>query len=93
METRATYEVSHAIERHGLDAAAIVRAYNSGAPCDVYESYRYNRRMAVLRIWGANVGLVFTTRYEAFITAFFCSERRVGRLIHRDGYEQVRESC
>ena len=83
---------AHAIERHGLSAAEIVDAYNQGAPCEVYESYRHNRRMIVLRVWRGLIGLVFTTRYSAFITAFHCSEHRLGHLIERDGYERVREA-
>ena len=79
----------HAISRHGMDASVIVDAYNRGAPCDVYESCQRNRRMIVLRLWGANVGLVFTTKYRAFITAFYYSERRLERLIKRDRYVQV----
>ena len=81
---------AHAIERHGLSAAEIVDAYNQGAPCEEYESYRHNRRMIVLRVWRGLIGLVFTTRYNAFITAFHCSEHRLGHLIARDGYERVR---
>ena len=84
---------AHAIERHGLSAAEIVDAYNAGAPCEVYESYRKNRRMIVLRLWRELIGLVFTTRYNAFFTAFRCSEHRLGHIIERDGYERVREAA
>ena len=80
---------AHAISRHGMDASVIIDAYNRGAPCDIYESCQRNRRMVVLRLWGTNVGLVFTTKYRAFITAFYCSERRLERLIKRDEYMQV----
>lgn len=80
----------HAVKQHGSDAWAIADAYNQGAPCDTYESMYYNRRMTVVRMGPLN-GLIFTTRYGAYITMYLRSPERTAKLIVRDGYVPVCE--
>lgn len=80
----------HAVERHGVDALVITDAYNQGAQCNVYVSTLYNRKMTVIPMGGLN-GLIFTTKYGSFITAFFRSPERTAALIIRDGYVPVCE--
>jgi hypothetical protein len=80
----------HAIERHGVDAVMITDAYNQGAPCHEYESMYYNRRMKVIQLGPLN-GLIFTTKYGTYITAYLRSPERTAKLIVRDGYVPVCE--